>query len=210
MVARKFTGQFVNYMKLNNTTNWAELNTTRLLTPKGNCVKKNFVSCSPRIQNGLYICCLHELCCISGLPSQEEALHLLQRLDPSWKHWPSSGRCSSARREPALSSCTDVGSGLGSPTAEEDGPLSSHTVSSVSSGHWDAHWKCQQIPIFSSWASRFPFPDNSASLILAEMCPGACSEANEFYILTLQEYVLFEGICNVCNMDNILWWILRN
>lgn len=27
--------------------------------------EKNLVSCSPRIQNGLYICCLHGLCCVS-------------------------------------------------------------------------------------------------------------------------------------------------
>lgn len=56
---------------------------------------------------------------------------------------------------------------------------------------------------FFGWASNFPFPDHPASLILAEMCPGTCSEANEFYILTLQQYILFEGR-HICNMDNIL------
>lgn len=40
MLARRFIGQFVNYMKLNNTTNCVEMNATQLLTQKRNCVKK--------------------------------------------------------------------------------------------------------------------------------------------------------------------------
>lgn len=42
--------------------------------------------------------------------------------------------------------------------------------------------------IFFSWVSCFPFSEHPASLILAEMSSGACSEANEFFILNLQQY----------------------
>lgn len=127
-------------MKLNNTTNWVETNSTQLLTPKGNCVKKILCLALPGFKMVFSpVACMSCVVCLAFAAKKR-----LQGLDPSWKHCPSSGRCSSARREPALSSCTDVGS----PIARGDGPLLPAQLCPLC-------WRCQQIPIL---AVEFPPP----------------------------------------------------
>lgn len=92
MSARRFIGQFVNYMKLNNTTNWAESNATRFLTQKGNCVKKILCLALPGSKMGsTSVACTGCVACRwpsqprSGSASAPEAGSLLKTLTQLWQ-----------------------------------------------------------------------------------------------------------------------------
>jgi len=59
----------------------------QFLAQKGNGVKKNLASCSPRIQNDLYICCPQTFCYVSLAFAAKKMLCICsERLDPLWKH----------------------------------------------------------------------------------------------------------------------------
>ena len=55
----------------------------QFLAQKGNGVKKNLASCSPRIQNDLYICCPQTFCYVSLAFAAKKMLCICsERLDP--------------------------------------------------------------------------------------------------------------------------------
>lgn len=187
-------------MKLNNTTNWVELNTTRFLTQIGNCVKK--ISCLALPGFKMVFTSAACMNCAVFL-----AFSAKKRLCFCSRGWIPPGNT-----DPALE---DAAQPEGSqPSAPAQMLVLGLALQQLRGMDLSNSTKCPLCPLgcplemptdsnFFSWDSSFPFPDHPASLILAEVGSGACSEPNEFCILTLQHYVLFEGI-HICNLDNIL------